>query len=438
MNLQHEAVDTTINRSTKIQVGDTLTISSQSRVEIHFIDNSRSMLFEGTVVKIDSFLLNSKNIKDSLLAMTLQQGEMMNTVQKIEGDLAKFQIQTPSSIIEAKNSDFKVTVDSTGNTEVLPLTNSVTVKALDNNKQVTKKVVAQAQAVEGYKIKISNTKNTDAPLQITSTKNDVVQEISTNINAAETPKWDATTKEQILGYIEIAQVKMYQAIELINKGQSDNALAVLQEYRQKLLIAYNMLTNTVTIDPVQGNDLNNILTNSIIDLLVTITDNMQEDLAFQKQLLSLIPTLHILEKSTKEKIVLSSMAILTAPPTELNSNGNTSEPAVQETVQPSETTKEMNGKLAFDVNNLVNLVELEQTISTEKQGEIAPLIGQTIDAIVRYINTIPDWKIQQQETKNIVTMIPNTLSFKDILQKIRNRISDRVSFIITAKLQQLR
>jgi TolA-binding protein len=452
MNLQHETEAKTVHSSSLIQVGDVLTLPAYSQVEIHFIDDSKSVLFSDTVIKIDSFLLNSTNIRNSLLAMTIRQGEIVSTVNKMDGDLSKLQIQTPSSIIEAKNSNFKVTVNQQGDTEVLPITNSVIVQALDGSKQTTTKVVAQAQAVQGYKIKISKRVSVSAPLQITSTDNSTpsTNQNSTTDNGNEPPvlALDNGIQTQIMGYLEIAQVKMYQAIDAINKGDFNTALSILKEYRQKLLAAYNLLTNTNTLDPVAGNNtITTILTNSLISMLIDSTQNLA-DTGFQSKILSILQPLDTLERTTKETIVMASVAILTPPSpsttenidsgTGTNGNSNENSSQAQGMIDATAALKTMNGKLAFDVNNLKNMVELQQTVSPEKQKDLEPLIAQTIDSIAGYINTIADWKLQQKETKNMVALFPNQTIYADTLQKIRNLISDRVSFIISNKLRLLK
>jgi TolA-binding protein len=452
MNLQHETEAKTVHSSSLIQVGDVLTLPAYSQVEIHFIDDSKSVLFSDTVIKIDSFLLNSTNIRNSLLAMTIRQGEIVSTVNKMDGDLSKLQIQTPSSIIEAKNSNFKVTVNQQGDTEVLPITNSVIVQALDGSKQTTTKVVAQAQAVQGYKIKISKRVSVSAPLQITSTDNSTpsTNQNSTTDNGNEPPvlTLDNGIQTQIMGYLEIAQVKMYQAIDAINKGDFNTALSILKEYRQKLLAAYNLLTNTNTLDPVAGNNtITTILTNSLISMLIDSTQNLA-DTGFQSKILSILQPLDTLERTTKETIVMASVAILTPPSpsttenidsgTGTNGNSNENSSQAQGMIDATAALKTMNGKLAFDVNNLKNMVELQQTVSPEKQKDLEPLIAQTIDSIAGYINTIADWKLQQKETKNMVALFPNQTIYADTLQKIRNLISDRVSFIISNKLRLLK
>jgi TolA-binding protein len=452
MNLQHETEAKTVHSSSLIQVGDVLTLPAYSQVEIHFIDDSKSVLFSDTVIKIDSFLLNSTNIRNSLLAMTIRQGEIVSTVNKMDGDLSKLQIQTPSSIIEAKNSNFKVTVNQQGDTEVLPITNSVIVQALDGSKQTTTKVVAQAQAVQGYKIKISKRVSVSAPLQITSTDNSTpsTNQNSTTDNGNEPPvlALDNGIQTQIMGYLEIAQVKMYQAIDAINKGDFNTALSILKEYRQKLLAAYNLLTNTNTLDPVAGNNtITTILTNSLISMLIDSTQNLA-DTGFQSKILSILQPLDTLERTTKETIVMASVAILTPPSpsttenidsgTGTNGNSNENSSQAQGMIDATAALKTMNGKLAFDVNNLKNMVELQQTVSPEKQKDLEPLIAQTIDSIAGYINIIADWKLQQKETKNMVALFPNQTIYADTLQKIRNLISDRVSFIISNKLRLLK
>jgi len=198
MNIQHETDTKTVHSSSPIQVGDILTLPAYSQVKIHFIDDSQSILFSNTAIKINSFLLNSTNIRNSLLAISIWKGEMISTVDKMDGDLSKVQIQTPSSIIEAKNANFKVTVNQQGDTEVLPITNSVMVQALDESKQPTTKVIAQAQAVEGYKIKISKRGSTSTPLQITPTDTTSnIHQNSTNANQAPIVTLDNAIQTQI-------------------------------------------------------------------------------------------------------------------------------------------------------------------------------------------------------------------------------------------------
>jgi len=447
MNIQHETDTKTVHSSSPIQVGDVLTLPAYSQVKIHFIDDSQSVLFSNTAIKINSFLLNSTNIRNSLLAMSIWKGEMISTVDKMDGDLSKVQIQTPSSIIEAKNANFKVTVNQQGDTEVLPITNSVMVQALDESKQPTTKVIAQAQAVEGYKIKIAKRGSTSTPLQITptDTASDIHQN-STNANQAPIVTLDNAIQTQIIGYLEIAQVKMYQAIDAINKGDFNTALVILREYRQKLLAAYNLLTNTNTLDPVAGNNtITTILTNSLISMLIDRTQNLA-DIGFQSKILSILQPLDTLEKTTKETIVMSSVAILTPPSPntteDMNSDSRTNENenSSQDQGMTDATTalKTMNGTLAFDVTNLKNMVELQQTVSPEKQKDLEPLIAQTIDNIVGYINGISDWKLQQKETKNMVALFPNQKEYEMVLKKIRNLISDRISYIVSNKLRLLK
>jgi hypothetical protein len=511
MNIQHETDTKTVHSSSPIQVGDILTLPADSQAKIHFIDDSQSILLSNTTIQINSFLLNSTNIRNSLLAMIIWKGEMISTVNKMDGDLSKVQIQTPSSIIEAKNANFKVTVNQQGDTEVLPITNSVMVQALDESKQPTTKVIAQAQAVEGYKIKISKRGSTSTPLQITPTDTTSnIHQNSTNATQAPIVTLDNAIQTQIIGYLEIAQVKMYQAIDAINKGDFNTALVILREYRQKLLAAYNLLTNTNTLDPVADNNtITTILTNSLISMLIDRIQNLA-DIGFQSKILSILKPLDTLEKATKETIVMSSVAILTPPSPstteDMNSDSRTNEnenssqdegtiDALEKTTKETEdmnsdsrtnenenssqnegmidamekTTKEtedmnsdsrtnenenssqdegmidattalktMNGTLAFDVTNLKNIVELQQTVSPEKQKDLEPLIAQTIDNIVGYINSISDWKLQQKETKNMVALFPNQKEYEMILRKIRNLISDRVSHIISNKLRLLK
>jgi hypothetical protein len=57
---------------------------------------------------------------------------------------------------------------------------------------------------------------------------------------------------------------------------------------------------------------------------------------------------------------------------------------------------------------------------------------------VGYINGISDWKLQQKETKNMVALFPNQKEYEMVLKKIRNLISDRVSYIVSNKLRLLK
>jgi len=212
------------------------------------------------------------------------------------------------------------------------------------------------------------------------------------------------------------------------------------------LAAYNLLTNTNTLDPVADNNtITTILTNSLISMLIDRIQNLA-DIGFQSKILSILQPLDTLEKTTKETIVMSSVAILTPPSPstteDMNSDSRTNENenSSQDEGMIDATTalKTMNGTLAFDVTNLKNIVELQQTVSPEKQKDLEPLIAQTIDNIVGYINSISDWKLQQKETKNMVALFPNQKEYEMVLRKIRNLISDRVSYIVSNKLRLLK
>ncbi len=475
MTISRDSEDKTVSSSSKIQVGDTISLGADSQVELRFIDESTSILSSGTILFIDNVLINQANIKNSIILLNLLQGEMDTSVDKHDGELARVQIQTPSSIIEAQSSDFKVAVSKKNGTEVTPSKNSVKVKAIAENTRPTaaKKVLAEAQVVEGYKIKVpTETGSSSHPLEIVNNtpppvvavnanENRVELPLNTNGNADITnaneapPTVDPGYRSNMLGQLEIAKVKLYQAIRSLNSLEEDDALVTLREYREKLVQIFNAISSTPLVENMDNKDLATILTPSLLDDIQTQAATLP-DTEFQKEVLLALGNLRPLETSITEKIVRSTLTVYVTPPAE-NGNGNdnsnaplndnTNGTAGNENANTAATVEQppednvapkLDGQLTYQVQNLVNLVDLKETLSEEKQVEIDQIIAYTIDHIVTYINGVEDWKVQQKETLGAMNLIPNNKAYESSLLKLRQKLSDRVSYMVTNKIRKLR
>lgn len=503
LNLEKDTGTVVVTSSAKLEVGDRLNIAPSSSVKVDFIDESSAVLSEGSVMKIDAFLVNTHDVKNSYVSLSLEKGEITGKVQKEETDAAQVKIQTPSGIIEANHSDFTIKV-SDDDTKVTVLSNSVTVKAIDTDKKAVSNtpILAQAQPSEGYTVKIPK-RGADSkvnPLQISPPKNDWNNnDTNTNKNADMsdnnngTPSGDTpgpgapaisriltdTQEKQIKSNLDIAEVKLYQAIASLNDNNQTETLAALKDYRAKILAVYNIITGESRSDDYSKSDINSILGGSNIQ--ETISALSELDAATRKELSAKLGSLYTIEKSTREKIVVASVTVVKSPdesnnsvitnPVEeddkTNTNGTGSENSNASSDQPQSNGNdntnsptgnndidnsnknaantnsrnslyELDNAIRFEIQHTVELVGLQTNLSEDKQAELEDLIKGSLQKISASINEIPEWKNQQEATKEILAQFPNKKMFEKSLQTLRSLSSDRVSFLFNEKLRKLK
>ena len=442
----------TVREAVKLQVGDIVSVGSNSEAEVNFVDESKSHLTPGTILRINEALINTSNIKNSIIRLRLEQGEITSQVDKENGQLAQLQIETPTSLIEATNSDFTVKVGSTGETEVTSTKNAVKVKAVQEDKQYkTKKVLAEAQAVEGYTVKVTKEKqNTSTlPLEIIQEESsdpiDEVDEINTNGGSATRPgkletsiigstyTLNANQQSLLESHLQIAQVKIYQAIDALNSNDTNEALVSLRDYQNKLVQAYNLITGEARSISLDSRELATVLADSFLSELETSIASI-EDQALAEQVRNTLGSLALLERSLEEKAVLASITLF-APL-------NTAEEVKQGTEDVEETPKipvrqTVNTSITSSVNRVKHLIELKNGLSADNQIQTDQVIYGEMSFIANHINAITDWGQQQQETRKILSLFPNNELYHSALIALRSQLLDRIQFIVTNKINRL-
>ncbi len=490
----------TITSNTGITVGDKLTVPKNSKVQVDFIDTSSTILAAETVVTVDAFLVNPQDVKKSYVSLRIDEGNLTGSVEKADSEASQVKIQTPSGIIEASSSDFTINVNKKGETDVTVLKNALTVKAIDTKtQQPTKQILAQAQPVAGYSVKIAKEPgNSPTAFTITPQTNDtkenqpesdkpetgsdnnggvIAATLQDNTNgsanqnsneaAAAIPQdLDPEVYKTITGHLEIASVKLNQAIRFLNERDTDQALAALKDYNLKIVTVYNLLTGESRPTDTNKKELSTILIDTITGEALTQADKRITD-DRQRAMIALIKNLYIIEQSVKEKIVVDSVSIVSSPDNEngsdiLVSPGNDNNNAVPadtnenvnapdgnentNAVSTSETPKTgvksdpftLPATYRFEVSQIVELAQLQSNLTEEKRTELEGVISNSVYRLSVYLGEIEDWKTQQTATKAILSEMPNNLVLGTTLEKMRSLFPDRVSHLVTAKIRGLK
>lgn len=144
-----------VETGTSLQNSDELESGAESYAAIKFVDGSSVVkLFPNSVM-----VINTEKDADKLNKRSyLKSGNVWSKVMKKTG---KFEIETPTTVVSVKGTEFKVEVQEDGSTEVITFSGEVTMRNKQDTKEATVTAGNKGRSTGSGAISVSETEEDD-------------------------------------------------------------------------------------------------------------------------------------------------------------------------------------------------------------------------------------------------------------------------------------
>lgn len=155
VDLARQSEVSAVETGATLQNNDELESGADSYAAIKFVDGSSVVkLFPNSVMVIntekDDEKLNKRNY--------LKSGNVWSKVMKKTGN---FEIETPTTVVSVKGTEFKVEVQEDGSTEVITFSGEVTMRNKQDNKEATVGAGNKGRSTGSGEISVSQTEEGD-------------------------------------------------------------------------------------------------------------------------------------------------------------------------------------------------------------------------------------------------------------------------------------
>ncbi len=138
-----------------LQNSDELESSADSYAALKFVDGSSVVkLFPNSVLVINTEKSNEKLNKRSYL----KSGNVWSKVMKKTGT---FEIETPTTVVSVKGTEFKVSVEDDGSTQVITFSGEVIMRNKEDNKTASVTAGNKGRSTGSGEISVSETEESD-------------------------------------------------------------------------------------------------------------------------------------------------------------------------------------------------------------------------------------------------------------------------------------
>lgn len=404
----------------KIFEGDTIEVASASKAEITLAGDAQAELAENTKIHVgDVMTMHMDNAVASQVHLQLQQGTyaQKKTESGNQDSATMITLATPSGTIKSTAyADFVVNADKADQVALSVQSSGVTVMREGNNP-----LLAAGQVVQGGQSVVLNGSNTDlvvfATTDLKTATGSLIATMETSTKESETTKpvtvrttvapekapviaapvtssLDVsfrTTLDGIQSRLEIAQIKMQQAIDFHNRGDDEQARIAMAGYVNTAKDVYTALgaTTPATAIPTLKESLDTIIQQSPLNAayndLSAKTDVDKTSEGYQKTLESLQ------ELSRAEAAMRVDIASKGT-----NTNTAVATPSAAETDEP------------------VNVNAYTKKVQTGVYGQVEAIVANPdnkarINAFVELLARIPNESRNVGMLERIQSMVPQSL-----------------------------